>query len=97
MDDTLTPVAEQARLWPQTERLKAALILSDVTSDRDRTILLNDARQAAASLQRYLETPINGFWWDKMFADKSFMDEPASGSSFYHIVAAISQLNISVR
>jgi len=97
MDDTLTPVTEQARLWPQTERLKAALILSDFSSDRDRTILLNDARQAAASLQRYLETPINGFWWDKMFADSSFMDEPASGSSFYHIVAAISQLNISVR
>ncbi len=95
MDDSLKVVTERARLWPQTERLKAALILSDVSSDRERTIMLNDARQAAASLGLYLETPVNGFWWDKMLADGSFIDEPASASSFYHIVVAIGQLNIS--
>jgi mannose-6-phosphate isomerase len=53
----------QARLWPQTERLKAACLAWEITrTPRYRTA----AEQAATTLQRYLETPLPGLWRDVM-------------------------------
>ncbi len=71
-----------ARLWPQTEYLKAALLLGD-----DKAAL-----QATRGLRRYLETPIRGLWFDKLREDGSFIAEPAPATSFYHIVGALQEL-----
>ena len=90
LNDDLTVRSDQARLWPQTERLKAALVLAEVSDGGRRTLLLDDARKALASLQRYLEP--SGLWRDKMRADGSFVDEPAPASSFYHLMVACEQL-----
>lgn len=68
-----------ARLWPQTERLKAALILGEAA----------DALSAARGLSRYLQTPAAGAWRDKMRPDGTFVDEPAPATSFYHLVGGI--------
>lgn len=74
-----------ARLWPQAERLKAALILGEEA----------EALAAARSLWRYLDTGTPGVWRDRMTAEGAFVDEPAPATSLYHIAAAVDQLTRS--
>lgn len=84
-----TPKDRSARLWAQTERLKAALARWRRINDQ------KEAQEAAAAfrgLKRYLETPVKGSWWDRLLPDNTFVDEPAPASSFYHIVCAFSEL-----
>lgn len=71
-----------ARLWPQTERIKAAVIFGDH----------EEAAKGVMGLKLYLDKPIAGLWWDKLRPDGTFVDEPAPASSFYHIVCAIAEL-----
>lgn len=94
LNDDLTVRSRQARLWPQTERLKAALILADGETGPARATLLADAADALAGLTRYLEP--NGLWRDKLQADGSFTVEPSPASSLYHIMVACEQLRASV-
>jgi mannose-1-phosphate guanylyltransferase/mannose-6-phosphate isomerase len=83
----------RARLWPQTEYLKAALTLAaeEHPSDGGGEYLVHAAR-AAGALWRYLETPVTGLWRDKMLEDAGFVDEPAPASSLYHIIGAVAAL-----
>ena len=71
-----------ARLWPQTEHLKAALILGEAA----------DALSAAQGLARYLDTPARGAWRDRLKADGAFAAGPAPATSFYHLIVAILEL-----
>lgn len=75
-----------ARLWPQTEYLKAALILG-----RE-----DEALAAANGLAQYLDVPVRGLWRDKLNPDGSWVDEPAPASSFYHIWLALDALRRAV-
>ncbi|HEX5380568.1 MAG TPA: AGE family epimerase/isomerase [Phenylobacterium sp.] len=76
--DDFSPRDDMARLWPQTEHLKAALILGED----------DEALGAANCLKSYLETPATGAWRDKLRSDGTFVDEAAPGTSFYHIICA---------
>jgi len=78
-----------ARLWPQTERLKAALARFRRTRDAAEA---DEAILAYRGLTKYFETPTRGVWRDRMLADGSFVQEDAPASSFYHIVCALSEL-----
>lgn len=80
--DDFTVRDPEARLWPQTEYLKAALILGRPT----------DALAAANGLRLYLETPAAGVWFDKLRPDGTFVSEPAPASSLYHIICALAEL-----
>lgn len=80
--DDFTVREPTARLWPQTERLKAELLFG---SEIDKVA-------AAESLRRYLATPAPGVWHDKLRADGTFIDEPAPATSFYHILCACTEL-----
>jgi mannose-1-phosphate guanylyltransferase / mannose-6-phosphate isomerase len=71
-----------ARLWPQTEHLKATLFFGD-----DAEVL-----RAAQGLAKYLDVPARGAWRDKMQADGSFLDEPSPATSFYHLLTAVLEL-----
>ena len=82
-----------ARLWPQTERLKAAHLLALRAGPDRRETYLAAAREAAATLARYLEVPLPGLWRDRMDAEGGFVDGPAPGSSLYHLVAAIAEVS----
>lgn len=83
--DDMSVHDDVARLWPQTEYLKAAVILRHVVGEAH-------VLRAAKGLHSYLLTPALGAWRDKYQADGTFTQEPAPASSFYHIVAACMEL-----
>lgn len=86
LDDRLEVRSARARLWPQTERLKAALVLGqEVPSDH--------VFRALKGLQLYLEP--TGLWHDKLEPDGSLVGEPAPASSLYHLAAAWLQVRES--
>ena len=80
--DDFTVREATARLWPQTERLKAELLFGSHA----------DQVAAAEALRLYLATPTLGVWRDKLRADGTFIDEPAPATSFYHILCACTEL-----
>ncbi|HYD28125.1 AGE family epimerase/isomerase [Brevundimonas sp.] len=86
LDDRLAVRSSRARLWPQTEWLKAALIL-------ETDLPAGEAARALKALRTYLQP--TGLWGDKLEADGGFVDEPAPASSLYHIAAAWAQLRES--
>jgi len=90
LDDALALRSGRARLWPQTEWLKAALILAESAEGSERERFLVSAGQALRGLNLYLKPA--GLWRDKLSADGLFEDEPAPASSLYHIMAAGQQL-----
>lgn len=75
-----------ARLWPQTERLKAALMLGETA----------DALSAARGLATYLQTPVAGLWRDRRDAEGAFVEEPAPATSLYHVLGAVLALRSAV-
>ncbi|MNE62617.1 N-acylglucosamine 2-epimerase [compost metagenome] len=86
--------SERARLWPQTEWLKASLIFATLSDDGRREFCLNQAARAEAGLWRYLTS--DGLWKDKLLEVGRFIEEPAPASSFYHIVAAYAEVERAV-
>ena len=90
LDETLQPRSSRARLWPQTEWLKAALILAEEAEGEERRRLIDSAVAAFRGLWLYLAP--SGLWRDKLGMDGVFETEPAPASSLYHIVAAYRQL-----
>jgi mannose-6-phosphate isomerase len=83
-----------ARLWPQTERLKAAAIAARLTGEAK---YFSMAVAAADRLQRYLDCPVAGLWYDRIDPQGNIVDEPAPASSFYHLVAAIAEISALAR
>jgi mannose-6-phosphate isomerase len=79
-----------ARLWPQTERIRAHLI---DRHDGDAARL----REAVESLSRYLDEPLPGLRHENLAADGRFVVAAAPATSLYHIVGAISELWTSFR
>lgn len=78
-----------ARLWPQTEWLKAAVRLASLSQGAEREAYLVSANRALDALDPFLATPVAGLWYDKWPADGEMIDEPAPASTFYHILCAI--------
>jgi mannose/cellobiose epimerase-like protein (N-acyl-D-glucosamine 2-epimerase family) len=82
-----------ARLWPQTERIKAAVLAAEVTG---QARYWDMAAAGAEGLLAYLRTPLTGLWRDKYQPDETFLEEPAPASSFYHIVLSILEMDRAV-
>jgi mannose-6-phosphate isomerase len=82
-----------ARLWAQTEQIKAGVLAAQVTGDAR---WWTTAANGANALLKYFDTPVKGLWRDKLLADGTFVDEAAPASSFYHIVCAILELDRAV-
>lgn len=80
----------KARLWPQTERLKAALLAHEITNDAKFAAI---GVEAAGTVLRYLETDIPGLWRDERTAEGAFTAGASPASSFYHLVGAIAELS----
>jgi mannose-6-phosphate isomerase len=89
LDVGLAPLDRGARLWSQTERLRACARAAALTGE---PALWDATVQACAALEAFLDVPTPGLWRDRMEADGGFREEAAPGSSLYHIVGAIAEL-----
>lgn len=88
--DDFSPHDANARFWPQTERLKAALLAAQITGAPHYWEM---AAAAAASLLPYLDTPVPGLWLDVQLPNGELVDSPTPASTFYHLVCAIGVLH----
>lgn len=76
-----TPHKKSSRFWPQTERIKAAVVLKKFDS-ADKAM--------KALIQHYLVMD-KGLWRDTRLENGSYADIPVKASSLYHIINAISE------
>ena len=97
LNDDFTSRDPVARLWGQTEWIKAAVALASISSGAERDAYLADIPASVAALKAYFEGVPSGLYKDKWNADGTFKDEPAPASSLYHIVCAISELHAFAR
>ncbi|MCK7612105.1 AGE family epimerase/isomerase [Roseibium sediminicola] len=97
LNDDFTVRDPLARLWAQTEWIKAAVALARLSSGPERDAYLADIPDAVRALQTYFEDVPAGLWRDKMTADGTFVEEASPASSLYHIVCAISELDAFAR
>jgi mannose-1-phosphate guanylyltransferase/mannose-6-phosphate isomerase len=81
-------VEERARLWPQTEALKASLVFE------------KHGIGSAAGLRRrifdvlfsyYLNGPVSGGWYDAIDSDGCVVAPDMPSSSFYHVFCALAE------
>jgi mannose-6-phosphate isomerase len=79
----------RARLWPQTERIKAAAIRHRRLGDPSET---DEVARALAGLELYYTDLPPGLWRDKLNPDGSWIPEFSPGSSLYHIACAYGEL-----
>ena len=86
-----------AKLWPQTERVKAWTQIAACASDpQDRDGALAHVTLAMKGLLKYLhKPPVQGCWHEVMLADGSWSQEPTRTSSLYHVVCALETLHDS--
>ena len=89
MNDDGTLRLSRARLWPQTEWLKASMVLASLCEGPQQRECLDQARIALRTLLSYVTK--FGVWNDKLPDCGIFRDEPAPASSLYHIMAAYLQ------
>lgn len=82
-------INDSARLWPQTERLKAAVARFERTGNLEEA---GEVTAGTKSLDIYLDVRLSGAWRDKLRPDGSWVAEPAPGSSFYHLTCAYAEL-----
>lgn len=94
MGGDLCPLNRTARLWPQTEWIKAAVVFgADARDETEQAALLAEALSAVDGLQLFLNSPVRGAWRDKLTSEGVFLEEPAPASSIYHVIGAIRALS----
>jgi mannose/cellobiose epimerase-like protein (N-acyl-D-glucosamine 2-epimerase family) len=87
-------VDASAKLWPQTERIKAWCALAQhARSGAELATALQGAHRAMQGLMPYLNHPTPGLWQEIMLPNSEFTTEPCRASSLYHIVCAIETLH----
>jgi mannose/cellobiose epimerase-like protein (N-acyl-D-glucosamine 2-epimerase family) len=85
---------QSARLWPQTERLRAAALAARLCGDARYWRM---AGEAASSLLRYFATEVPGLWYDRLTPSGEFTRETVTAGNLYHIVGGIHELAALVR
>lgn len=89
----LTPLDRAAKLWPQTERLKASCAaLALAQSEAERAAAHASIARAHQGLIQYLVSDTDGLWQELMLPDGRWAAEPTRASSLYHIVSACEAL-----
>jgi mannose-6-phosphate isomerase len=89
--DQLLPFEHTARLWQQSERLKAWHYQTrNINGSTSASFYRN---LALGSLLRFLSGPQPGLWFDEMDQNAKFVVQPVKASSGYHIACAIEVLS----
>jgi mannose-6-phosphate isomerase len=96
--DDFAPKDRDAKLWPQTERIKAwCAMLAQASGAVEAERARRHLAAAIRGLMQYLHAAPAGLWHEVLRADGTFTAEPCKASSFYHIVCAIQTVEESVR
>lgn len=94
--DDMTPKDTAAKLWPQTERLKAwCAALDGAESAADESAACSRVIAAAEGLAKYLRSDAPGLWHEVCLPDGGFAAGASKASSLYHIACAIDVLHKS--
>lgn len=85
-----------AKLWPQTERIKAWVTRAELaeqakqaSSSEEAMQALTRATAATQALRRYLDHPVAGAWHESLDAQGRWQAQATRASSLYHIVYAL--------
>ncbi|MDO6457664.1 AGE family epimerase/isomerase [Celeribacter halophilus] len=88
LPDTCVPMSDTRRLWPQTELLKAALVLSRKGYALPEAFTPDDI--LARFIVDYLSPPMKGGWYDTLrMQTGEVVSNHMPASSYYHIVVAL--------
>ncbi len=91
------PTDRAAKLWPQTERIKAWQLAGRLASDPATVRRAGDRLgDAIAGLERFRIDAPAGLWHEQMSAAGGFDLQDCRASSLYHIVCAIEALHDGV-
>jgi mannose/cellobiose epimerase-like protein (N-acyl-D-glucosamine 2-epimerase family) len=95
--DDMSVKDSAAKLWPQTERVKAwCAVLERAQTAADAERACQKVAAAACSLAKYLPAEPAGLWHEVWSSDGSFVMGPSKASSLYHVVCAIDVLRQTV-
>lgn len=75
------------RLWPQTELLKASVVMTRKGATLPDTA--QPTKIAAALWDGYMSTPVAGGWYDKFDESGTLLSDNMPASTYYHIDVAI--------
>lgn len=89
LDDRFDTVDAAAKLWPQTERLKAWCARAEFGEGAEIDRALARIGPAARGLAQYLRHETPGLWTEVIAGDGRALGGHARASSLYHIVCAI--------
>ena len=79
-----------AKLWPQTERIKAWVACAESADSPEQAArALATATQAVQSLSDYLDHPLPGAWHEAQDEHGAWQAQATRASSLYHIVYAL--------
>nr|WP_246429889.1 AGE family epimerase/isomerase [Prosthecomicrobium pneumaticum] len=92
---TLRHTDRRARLWPQSERIKAHLAIASLGGSA-ASGALSRAAEATEGLLLYARHPVPGAWWEHLDEGGAPIREPSRASSLYHIVCAANELRIAL-
>jgi mannose-6-phosphate isomerase len=97
MWDDMTLKDAAAKLWPQTERVKAwCAVLDRAQTPAEADRACRQIAAAAQGMSKYLRADVPGLWHEVCSADGEFVVGPCRASSFYHVVCAIEVLRRAV-
>lgn len=83
-----------AKLWPQTERIKAWCAMAEVAqSSAERSVALGKVVESINGLLKYLVHEPPGMWFEVMEPSGAFRADLCRASSLYHIVCALETLH----
>ena len=91
LDQKFNKIDSNAKLWPQTERLKAWCF---ILSDKNNSYLLkNEAKEkideCIKTVIRYNHNKKKGLWNEVFQVDSMFQEGPTKASSLYHIILSV--------
>lgn len=94
LNHDLSPHDCAFRLWPQTERIKAWLMMAELAmGPTDRNFAMEKVAKAAEGLIVFLSEIPAGLWRDRLSFDGLTIEEASPASSLYHIVCAIEEMH----
>ena len=95
--DDMTPKDSAAKLWPQTERIKAwCAMLSQSRTKGEFSWACAQIVAATRGMLGYLRAEAPGMWHEVCRSDGQFAPGPSKASSLYHIVCAIHVLGNAI-